>query len=150
VAFVKEQCNIVMRSKHGNKYGNPKHGDCKGGRSREYMSWQGMKTRCLNKNNPNYPYYGGRGVTICEKWTGRFEEFLKDMGRCPKGLTLDRIDPYGNYEPTNCRWASRSVQSSNRRLRTHCSKGHKFTPENTYVYRDGRCCRECRRIACRL
>jgi hypothetical protein len=73
-----------------------------------------MKQRCLNPKATAYAYYGGRGVTICERWMS-FDNFLADMGERPEGRTLDRIDPYGNYEPSNCRWATYAEQTHNRR-----------------------------------
>lgn len=73
-----------------------------------------MKQRCLNPNTKEYKWYGARGIRVCERWM-KFENFLKDMGRRPKGLTLDRKNTDGNYEPTNCRWASMKVQENNRR-----------------------------------
>lgn len=82
--------------------------------SRTYESWQNMHQRCSNPNNPNYPYYGALGVSVCERWS-EFQNFLEDMGERPEGLTLDRVDPCGNYEPSNCRWASRLEQSRNQR-----------------------------------
>lgn len=78
-----------------------------------------MKKRCVNPNNIDYRYYGGRGITFCERWLD-FSNFLEDMGEKPSGLTLDRIDSDGHYEPTNCRWASRKEQSRNRR-RSQCA-----------------------------
>ena len=79
-----------------------------------YKSWTAMKSRCLNPNTTAYQNYGGRGIKICDEWMN-FENFLKDMGEKPKGKTLDRIDFNGNYEPSNCRWAS--IQEQNRNTR---------------------------------
>jgi hypothetical protein len=82
--------------------------------TRTYRSWAAMKSRCLNENATCFENYGGRGVMIIEKWMV-YENFLGDMGRRPAGKTLDRIDPNGNYEPSNCRWATPLVQRHNRR-----------------------------------
>lgn len=85
------------------------------GPSKEYRSWQGMKKRCLDTNHVYYKHYGGRGITICDRWLHSFENFLADMGERPVKFTLDRIDPNGNYEPSNCRWASWQDQARNKR-----------------------------------
>lgn len=79
-----------------------------------YNSWRSMHSRCLNNNNPDYAEYGGRGVGICEKWK-EFESFLADMGTRPQGMSLDRKDNDGNYEPSNCKWSTAKEQANNRR-----------------------------------
>ena len=83
----------------------------------EYRSWSSMKTRCYNKNTEQYSEYGGRGISICERWRNSFEYFLEDMGERPSlKHTLDRYpDMNGNYEPGNCRWATWQEQIRNRR-----------------------------------
>ena len=92
-----------------------KHGhNDKRKKSRTYCSWISMKTRCRNPNSHAYSRYGGRGVTYCPQWED-FDVFLRDMGERPQDTSLDRIDPYGNYEPGNCRWATAKVQNTNTR-----------------------------------
>lgn len=82
----------------------------------EYRTWISMKSRCLNSKVKQYPYYGGRGIKVHEPWLLNFECFLEYIGPKPdKNYTLDRIDPNGNYEPGNVRWASRAQQSTNTR-----------------------------------
>lgn len=79
-----------------------------------YRSWHMMLQRCTNPRNTHYAYYGGRGITVCERWL-KFENFLADMGERPLGTSIDRIDVDGNYEPGNCRWATPKQQMNNRR-----------------------------------
>lgn len=81
-----------------------------------FKSWESMKQRCLNPNAPDYAAYGGRGIQVCERWVNSFDTFLADIGNRPAGTTLDRIDPNGNYEPSNCRWADHKTQNSNKRI----------------------------------
>ena len=80
----------------------------------EYESWASMLSRCRNPNATQYKWYGGKGIKVCDRWQS-FENFLADMGTRPEGTSLDRIDPYGNYEPSNCRWADRLEQRRNQR-----------------------------------
>lgn len=95
--------------------GNYRHGDnCKGNTAPEYNSWRSMRERCLNPKYVKWHRYGGRGITICDRWD-IYENFLADMGRKPSSKhSLDRINNEGNYEPSNCRWATNKEQCANR------------------------------------
>lgn len=79
-----------------------------------YHTWEGMKQRCLNPNATRYREYGAKGIKVCDRWLD-FTLFLEDMGERPPDRTLDRINPFGNYEPTNCRWATKKEQQNNQR-----------------------------------
>lgn len=99
----------------GSEHHNYKHGHCIGGNpSGTHKSWVSMKARCDDAGSDNYHLYGGRGIRYCEEWSD-FSVFLNDMGERPVGFTLDRLDPNGNYEPGNCRWASPKQQALNKR-----------------------------------
>ena len=102
-----------LRSRNATKHGHAKYGKV----SSEYSIWHGMHARCLNTNLREFKYYGARGITVCDRWTGEngFVNFLADMGSKPTKHSLDRIDTNGNYEPSNCRWATSFEQIHNRR-----------------------------------
>jgi hypothetical protein len=86
--------------------------------SSEYNTWRSMKDRCYRHTNNRYQHYGARGIVICERWLNSFENFYTDMGPKPDPtFTIDRIDVNGNYEPGNCKWASKSEQRLNVRAR---------------------------------
>ena len=93
------------------------HGHCQGpSDSVMYRTWQHIWSRCTNPNTPDWKDYGGRGITVCERWN-EFENFLSDMGERPPGKSIDRINNDGNYEPRNCRWATPVEQARNKRPR---------------------------------
>jgi len=82
--------------------------------SKEYTAWMNMKARCNDVNNKQYSDYGGRGISVCDRWLNSFDNFISDMG-LGNGLTLDRIEVNGNYEPNNCKWSNQIEQQRNKR-----------------------------------
>lgn len=116
-----------MGSKPGKDANGYKHGMFG---TLEYNSWQGMKARCHNPKNPAYEDYGGRGIVVCERWRESFKNFYEDMGPAPgPEYSVDRFpDVDGNYEPSNCRWATRVEQNNNTRRNVFVEyQGEKFT-----------------------
>jgi hypothetical protein len=128
VSDVQKDCGMCRATGKGQRNhllaGHIRHFMTRDGRqkhktSAEYNSWSQMRGRCVSKKHHAYDNYGGRGIRVCERWSfprGKgFRNFLADMGPRPAGKTLDRIDPQGHYEPTNCRWADAMVQANNQR-----------------------------------
>lgn len=100
-------------------------------RSREYRAWMHAKDRCYRPASARYSSYGGRGIVMCDRWLHDFATFLADMGHCPPGHSIDRINVDGPYAPDNCRWATDSVQANNKRANVYVEhEGRRVTLSN--------------------
>lgn len=107
---------IAKRAAKVTRHGHKRRGMS----SPEYKTWLGMKRRCHDEGYKDYVNWGGRGILVCDRWNSSFENFLADMGRRPSNLhQIDRIDPNGNYEPSNCRWVTPSTQGAENRRNIH-------------------------------
>lgn len=93
--------------------------------TKEYRSWSLMKQRCYDKNRPDYHHYGGRGITVCNRWLESFENFYGDMGDCPEGFQLDRQDNKKNFSLENCKWVCSGEKSGNRAINKNNHSGVK-------------------------
>lgn len=110
-------CGCLFRETMAER--NTTHGKSQ---TRTYRVWKNMRARCQTPSDSDYADYGGRGISVCSRWQG-YQEFLDDMGECPDGMSIDRIDVNKGYEPGNCRWADAQTQARNKRSNRNITAG---------------------------
>ena len=103
-----KSCGCIQKETIANI--NYKHGEAN--KTKENRIWRHMQGRCYCKTDAKYKNYGGRGIKVCDRWLNSYQNFLEDMGRCPKGCSIHRIENDGNYEPKNCKWADNYEQAN--------------------------------------
>lgn len=115
------------------KHGHSRHGL----QTKTYRAWQSMLRRCNNPNDRDYEAYGGRGITVCDRWQGKggFENFLADMGEKPRGRTIERLNNNGDYSPDNCKWATSTEQNNNKRNNIMIWDGSQYVTMSQYATR---------------
>jgi len=107
-----KSCGCYQKEKVGSI--NKRHGEAN--KTKENKLWFSIKQRCYNPNNISYKDYGGKGITVCDRWLNSYEDFLSDIGRAPTpNHSIDRINVFGNYEPGNCKWSNSKEQNNNRK-----------------------------------
>lgn len=109
-----KSCGCLTRGRH------PTH---RMGQTQVYKTWNAMLQRCTNPNNPAFKNYGGRGIKVCKEWLNSFGVFFKDMGEKPQGLSIERKDNNKDYFPENCKWATRTEQNRNQRIKKNNKTG---------------------------